>query len=99
MSASVRQIVNDAQTIVGEVAGAGVQAYSEDRMKADAARAFNMMFKKYHWHQYRKWQTVTLDGVLGIVTAAADFTKVLDFEDFISVHRDGERKPLPILPV
>jgi hypothetical protein len=99
MSATVRDIVTDAQSVIGEVAGAGVQAYSDDRMKADAVRGFNMMFKKYRWHQYRKWQNATLDGVTGLVTAASDFSKILDFDDFISIHRDGERKPLPILPV
>ena len=88
MSATIREIVNQALTVVGEVSGPGVQMYEDDRMKADAVRAFNMMFKKYPWQQYLKWFTVALDGVSGR-PSTGPFNQVLDFEDFVAVHRDG----------
>lgn len=94
MSATVREIVTDAQGRVGEVAGSGVQIYGEDSMMSCAVRAFNMMFKKYDWPQYRKWHRLTLDGTLGIVTTNS-FEAVRDFEDFKAVYRDGQRRPLP----
>lgn len=97
MSATIREIVDDALTVVGEVAGAGTQQYEDDRMKADAIRGFNMMFKKYEWNQYMLWQTVVLDGILGIPTTGP-FEQVKDFEDFIAVHRAGESTRLPIAP-
>jgi hypothetical protein len=97
VSASIREIVNDALTVVGEVAGPGVQVYEDDRMKADAVRAFNMMFKKYAWDQYLNWFRVTLDGATGKITTD-DFAQVKDFEDFIAIHRMNESFPLPILP-
>lgn len=97
VSATIREIVNEALTVVGEVSGPGVQMYEDDRMKADAVRAFNMMFKKYNWHQYIKWFRVTLDGVTG-TTVENLFERVMDFEDFIAVYRDGESTPLPIAP-
>lgn len=97
MSATIREIVNDALGIIGEVAGAGVQEFSEDRSMADAIRGFNMLFKKYHWHQFRKWYSITLDGTLGIPTTDS-FERVIDFEDFMSITRDKEDVPLPILP-
>lgn len=97
VSATIRKIVNDALTIVGEVAGSGVQAYSEDRMMADCVRSFNLLFKKYPWHQYREWFQFTLDGTLGVITNTIGLENVVDFEDFISVHRDKEAIPLPIL--
>lgn len=97
MPATIRQIVDDALQYVGEVAGAGTQQFSDDRMFKDAIRGFNLVFKKYHWHQYRKWFRLQLDGVLGIVSTDA-FEQVIDFEDFISVHRDTEDNQLPILP-
>lgn len=97
MSATIREIVDDALTVVGEVSGAGTQSYSEDRMFADTIRAFNLLFKKYSWEQYREWFQLPLDGVLGIVTTDA-FTNVRDFEDFHSVHPDGYQRPLPVLP-
>lgn len=96
VSATIRQIVDDALTIVGEVTGAGTQQYSDDRMYADTIRGFNMMFKKYTWQQYMSWITVTLDGVLGIPTTNA-FGQVKDFEDFVAVCRAGESTPLPIM--
>jgi hypothetical protein len=97
VSATIREIVNQALTVVGEVSGPGVQMYEDDRMKADAIRAFNMMFKKYPWQQYLDWFTVTLDGTTGRPNTGP-FNQVLDFEDFIAVHRAGESRRLPIAP-
>lgn len=97
MSATIREIVDGALTVVGEVTGPGVQTYEEPRMLDEAIRAFNMMFKKYTWEQYLNWSRVTLDGVTGVITTDA-FSDVLDFEDFISVHREGEEGRLPIAP-
>ena len=92
MSATIREIVNQALTVVGEVSGPGVQMYEDDRMKADAIRAFNMMFKKYPWQQYLNWFTVTLDGATGR-PKTSPFEQVKDFEDFIAVYRDQEAHP------
>lgn len=97
MSATIREIVTEAQSIVGEVDGAGVQTYSDDRMFRDAVRCFNLVVKKYEWQQYTEWSEHTLDGALGIVDAAA-FTTVRDFEDFLHVKREDEEDDLPILP-
>lgn len=97
MSASIRTIVNEALTVVGEVAGPGVQVYEDDRMKADAIRAFNMMFKKYNWPNYLRWYSVALDGTTGKPTTGP-FEQVHTFEDFVAVHRDGEHLRLPIAP-
>jgi hypothetical protein len=97
MSATLRVIVDESEQLIGEVAGVGVQQYSEDVLMRHAIRGFDMLFKKYHWPNYRKWQTVTLNGSTGIITTDA-FQGVRDFEDFMSVHRTGETQPLPVLP-
>lgn len=97
MSATIRQIVNEALTVVGEVSGPGVQLYEDDRMKDDAIRAFNMMFKKYNWHQYLQWFQVTLDGLTGKIVEEP-FARIMDFEDFVAVFRNLESVPLPIAP-
>lgn len=96
MSASIREIVDDALEVIGEVSGAGTQTYSEDRMMGDTIRAFNLLFKKYYWDQYRQWFQLTLDGTTGVITTDA-FNNVRDFEDFYSVHPDGKQAPLPVL--
>jgi len=97
MTATIRQVVDDALTCIGEVGGVGVEQFSEDRMFRDAIRAFNWLFKKRAWEQYRKWVTITLDGTLGISTTDA-FEQVLDFEDFVSIRRGGTDAEIPILP-
>ena len=97
MGGTVTTIVEEAQRIVGEADGIGVQLYSDDQMFDAAVRAFRMVVKKYAWHQYMEWSEHDLDGVLGIVDADA-FDTVRDFEDFLNVYREDETKPLPILP-
>ncbi len=98
MTATLREIVDSALTIIGEVAGAGVETYSEDRMMADAVRAFNMLCKKYPWPQCTEWMRLELDGVNGLVSTADEFTHVIDFEDFVGVYPDAKSTPLDLLP-
>jgi hypothetical protein len=97
MSTTLRLIVDDALNVLGEVEGAGVSTYSEDRMMRDAIRTFNLLFKKYYWPNYMEWFRVQLDGTLGIVPADT-FDHVRDIEDIQAVFRDGETKPLPTIP-
>jgi hypothetical protein len=97
MPATIRQIVEDSTELIGEVAGVGVQTYTEDQLRNHAIRGFNLLFKKNAWEQYRKWFRLSLDGTLGVVSTDS-FESVLDFEDFIGVYRDAETKKLPILP-
>lgn len=97
MSATVEQIKDDALTLIGQVAGPASQAYDDIRMFNEVIRSFNMVFKKFHWHQYRQWFRVQLNGTTGKVTTD-DLQNIRDFEDFIGVYRDTEREPLPIMP-
>src|SRR5262245_60049344 len=97
MPATIRQVVDDALELVGEVAGSGVQMFGDDRMRKNAIRGFNMLFKKYPWHQFIKWYRLELDGVLGVVKTDS-FEQVKDFEDFFHVSRDGETNQVPIWP-
>jgi hypothetical protein len=96
MSATVAQLRDDALTIIGEVAGTGVQTYSEDRVKRDVVRSFNLLFKKYNWPQYAAWMRLELDGTTGVIKTDS-LEGVKDFEDFISVHPDGKTNALPIM--
>jgi hypothetical protein len=97
VSATIREIVDDALTVIGEASGPGVETYSQDRMMSDTIRAFDLLFKKYYWEQFTEWFRLELDGTLGIVNSDA-FLNVRDYEDFYSVHKDGQQQPLPILP-
>jgi hypothetical protein len=96
MTVTIRQVVDDALSVVGEVAGAGVQAFSEDILFDNCIRGFNLLFKKYPWDQYTDWFQLTLDGVTGKVTTTP-FTNVIDPEDILSVRIDKSISPLPVL--
>lgn len=97
MTATIRNIVDDAQEIVGEVTGPGVQMYSDDRCFSDCIRGLNMLFKKYNWRHYCNWVQLTLDGSTG-TAVTDDLLNVLDFEDIIAVRRDGSRTNLSMRP-
>lgn len=97
MSATLGQIIQDALVIIGEVAGAGVQMYGQDRLRADTIRAFDMLFKKNWWDQYLSWDTVILDETTGVITTDT-FANVRDYEDFYAVYRDATSNPLPNMP-
>lgn len=97
MPATIRNAVDDAQEIVGEVRGPGVQMYSDDRCFSDCIRGFNMLFKKFNWRHYCDWLRLQLDGVNG-VAMTDDLAGVFDFEDFIAVRRDGSITNLSVLP-
>jgi len=84
MSTTIDQVVDDAQNIIGDVAGPGVQTYSQDRMRDDCRRAFNLLFKKAYWPQYSKW----FPGL----------QVVKDFEDFNRIHRIRQRISLGKMP-
>lgn len=96
MAASVRDIVNGALELVGQVSGSGVQVYADDFARRCAVRAFDMLFKKRDWEQFLEWTNPTLDGTTGIITADL-YTAIRDFEDFLAVYREGESKPLPVM--
>lgn len=99
MGVSIREVVDRVQQILGEVEGAGVQTYGEDRMFADCATVFDMLFKKYYWPQFMQWQQLTLDGTTGRVTLATAFNFVKDFEDIVAVYPEGSNSPLGRLEV
>lgn len=96
MTVTIREVVDDTLTILGEISGAGVEQYSDDILFNNCIRAFDLLFKKYAWDQYTDWFSLTLDGVTGKVTTAP-FTNVRDAEDIISVRRDKSTTSLPIL--
>lgn len=97
MSATLREIVDGATRLVGQVDGVGVQTYGDDEMLEAATRCFNLIVKKYGWEQYREWSQHTLAGADGVVNAAA-FTTVRDFEDFLAVYIGGTSREVPVLP-
>lgn len=94
----VSEIISAVQHEVGEVAGAGAQVYSEDRIKDKVQQCFNFIYTKYDWQHYRKWQQLSLDGSTGKVTTDA-FENTRSPEDVLIIFRSGDNRPLPVLPL
>lgn len=97
MPVTVNDVVTDAQELVGEVAGIGVQTYGEDIMIKHAIRGFNMLHTKYPWDEYRKWFQLALDGTTGRFTANNSFDNVRDFGDFLIIKPTGQTQEIPVL--
>jgi hypothetical protein len=96
MAKTVREIVTDAQELLGEVTGAGVQTYADDRMFRDCIRAFNMFHKKYPWEQYTSWSLCPLDALTGKIVTPI-FQNLKDFDDIISVFPENSNYEIPVL--
>ena len=96
MAKTIREIVTDAQETLGDVPGAGVQTYADDRMFRDCIRAFNMFHKKYPWDQFMSWSMVDLDGVSGKITEDT-FQNLRDFEDIFAVFPENSTFEIPVL--
>jgi len=65
------------------VSGTGTQIYAEDRIAEMIQHKFDTLFDEAFWPQFCSWQTLTLDGTLGIVTT--DLTTLLKRIDDIQV--------------
>lgn len=98
MGVAVSQLITDVQEIIGETTGSGVQTYGEAAMLGTARRAFNLIYKKFAWPQYRAWFSDALDELTGAVVTDNLFDGVQDFDDFFAVYRNGQSVELPRLP-
>jgi hypothetical protein len=96
MAKTIREIVTDAQELLGDVPGAGVQTYADDRMFRDCIRAFNLFHKKHPWDQFISWSLVELDGING-KSIDPVFQHLKDFEDIFSVFPENSNFEIPIL--
>jgi hypothetical protein len=96
MAKTIREIVTDTQELLGDVPGAGVQTYADDRMFRDCIRAFNLFHKKYPWEQFTSWSKCPLDGVTGKIVDPV-FQNLKDFEDILTVFPEKSNFQIPVL--
>jgi hypothetical protein len=93
----ISELITAVQHEIGQVAGSGVQVYSEDRIKDKIIQCFDLVLLKYGWDSYREWFAVTLDGTTGVITTDA-LENVRGQEDILKVFRSGESVGVPTLP-
>ena len=96
MAKTVREIVTDAQELLGDVPGAGVQTYGDDRMFRDCIRAFDIFHKKYPWEQFTSFTLAALDGVTGKITTD-EFQHLKDSEDIFAIYPENSDFEIPVL--
>lgn len=96
MSATIAELINYVQTELGEVDGAGVQIYSEDRIRNYIKNAVRLIIDRYPWDAYTKRVDTALDGTLGVVTAT--MTDLEKIEDIVAIWPENWRRTLPRLP-
>tara|TARA_R110000796_G_scaffold128068_2_gene243491 strand:- start:543 stop:1211 length:669 start_codon:yes stop_codon:yes gene_type:complete len=78
--ATLSSLVNRIANRLSMVSGTGVQIYAEDRIAEMIQHKFDVMFSEVFWPQFLTWETITLDGTLGVATA--NFTNSIKrFED------------------
>lgn len=96
MSATVDEIRQDAIKLLSQVAGSGVQNYSEDKLLIYVRQAFNSVFKQDFWPQYCEWTNgVALDGTSGILTTTVPYA---EYDDIQYIWQAGTRREVPPAP-
>lgn len=96
MSATVDEIRQDAIKMLSQVAGTGVQQYSEDKLLIYVRQAFNAVFKQDFWPAYCEWTNgIALDGVDGILTTTVPYA---EHDDIKVIWQAGTRRRVPPLP-
>ena len=97
--ATLQELASEVIQKVHQVAGSGVQTYSEDIVNGFVNDAFDMVFKKVFYPSYKYYTQVVIDGTTGKPTTdLASGNEFMRFDDIGYVTRSGDIKPLPLLP-
>lgn len=73
-----------------------MQTYAEDRIAEMIQHKFDVLFSEVFWPQFCSWNTLALDGTLGVVTT--DLTNILKrYQDIQSIFPENTSNPVPKL--
>jgi hypothetical protein len=93
MASTLSQLITRVQERISQAAGSGIQIYAEDRVAEMIWHKFETIFDTRFWPDYSTWETMTLDGTLGVVTT--DLTdKIKRFEDIGIIYPEDSDTPL-----
>lgn len=92
---TLEEQIAEVEVLLSQTAGASVQKYSEPRIAKFILEAFDIIFKKAWWAQFRHWQLVTLNGSTGIPTQDSEFW---DFGDIRAIYPSTKQVRLTQLP-
>lgn len=97
MYKTMQALITDVEKALYQSAGPSVQLYSQDIIMQHLQDAFDHIFTKRWWPQFRKRETLTLDGVTGYTTTLPVYIKL--YEDIRYVYPDTGSRPLSKLPL
>jgi hypothetical protein len=87
--------ITEVETLLSQVAGVSVQTYAEARIAKFILEAFDIVFKKAWWAQFRHFQSVALTGTDGFPVSDLDFW---EFGDIAAIYPSDRQIRLTKLP-
>lgn len=97
MYKTMQALITDVEQALYQSAGPSVQLYSQDVVMSMIQDAFDHVFTKRWWPQFRKRELVTLDGTNGYPLTSPLYIKL--YEDIRYVYAGNSQRPLPSLPL
>lgn len=97
MYKTMQALITDVEKAIYQSAGPAVQLYSQDIIMQHLQDAFDHIFTKRWWPQFRAREVLTLDGVTGYPTTPLVNIKL--YEDIRYVYPDIGSRPLSKLPL
>lgn len=94
---TMQALITDVEKAIYQSAGPSVQLYSQDIIMQHLQDAFDHIFTKRWWPQFRVRETLTLDGTTGYPTTPLVHIKL--YEDIRYVYPDIGSRPLSKLPL
>ncbi len=85
-------LITDVERALYQSAGPAVQLYSQDIILQQIQDAFDHLFTKAWWPQFRKRETLVLDGTTGYPTTPLLF--INQYEDIRYVYGENRDRPL-----
>jgi hypothetical protein len=95
MAKKLTDLITGVEQDLSQMAGRGVQIYSEQRIANYIQQAFELVFKEYYIPEYSTWETVTLDGVSGLPTSDMLINRFDDIARFFISGTEHELRRAP----
>ena len=96
----VRDIVNAVITELSQVPGVATQIYASGRIRQYVQDAYQLEVDELWWPRYMLWQTVSVDGATGLLTAdlKGPISYIDEYEDIRAVFPAGSNRQLVEFP-
>jgi hypothetical protein len=97
MQKTASELVIAVQNALSQVSGSSVQLYSEDQIAASINKMYRFLRREADWPHLSVWETVTLDGTVGIPNG--NMTQITSFDDIFAIYPSSSQRKLDPLPM